>query len=67
VNKRVIQSGDFTVALGNVHSLTPEGRKKFLLQYEERKQTEIQHPIFGILPVSLVDFRHSPLFSASLW
>lgn len=47
LNKRVIQSGDFTVALGNVHSLTPEGRKKFLLQYEERKQTEIQHPIFA--------------------
>lgn len=46
LNKRVIQAGDFIVALGNVHSLTPEGRKKFLLQYEERKQTEIQHPVF---------------------
>ncbi len=46
LNKRVTQPGDFTVALGNVHSLTPEARKKFLLQYEERKQTEIQHPIF---------------------
>lgn len=46
LNKRVIQFSDFTVALGNVHSLTPEGRKKFLLQYEERKQTEIQHPVF---------------------
>ena len=46
VNKKVIQPSDFTVALGNVHSLTPEGRKKFLLQYEERKATEIQHPVF---------------------
>lgn len=46
LNKRIIQPGDFTVALGNVHSLTPEARKKFLVQYEERKQTEIQHPIF---------------------
>ncbi len=46
LNKRVIQMGDFSVSLGNVHSLTPEARKKFLLQYEERKQTEIQHPLF---------------------
>lgn len=46
LNKRVIQPGDFSVGLGNVHSLTPDARKKFLLQYEERKQTEIQHPIF---------------------
>jgi CRISPR-associated protein Cas1 len=46
LNKRVIQPGDFTVALGNVHSLTADARKKFLLQYEERKQTEIQHPVF---------------------
>lgn len=46
LNKRVIQKGDFAVGLGAVHHLSPEGRKKFLVQYEERKQTEIQHPIF---------------------
>jgi CRISP-associated protein Cas1 len=46
LNKRIIQLDDFAVSLGEVHSLTPEGRKKFLLQYEERKGTEIQHPIF---------------------
>ena len=46
LNKRIIQPDDFIVSLGEVHSLTPEARKKFLLQYEERKQTEIQHPIF---------------------
>ena len=46
LNKRIIQPGDFTVTLGKVHSLTPEARKKFLVQYEERKQTEIQHPVF---------------------
>lgn len=47
VNKRIIQPDDFNVSLGNVHSLTPEARKKFLLQYEERKATEIHHPLFA--------------------
>ncbi|MGE0683379.1 MAG: type I-D CRISPR-associated endonuclease Cas1d [Candidatus Binatia bacterium] len=46
LNKRIIQPDDFSVSLGNVHSLTSEARKKFLLQYEERKNTEIQHPVF---------------------
>jgi CRISPR-associated protein Cas1 len=46
LNKRVIQPDDFVVSLGEVCSLTPDARKKFLLQYEERKATEIQHPIF---------------------
>ena len=46
LNKRVLQPEDFAIGLGNVCSLTPDARKKFLLQYEERKQTEIQHPIF---------------------
>ena len=46
LNKRIIQLDDFAVGLGEVHSLTPEERKKFLIQYEERKGTEIQHLIF---------------------
>ncbi len=46
LNKRILQREDFAVGLGEVHNLSPEGRKKFLVQYEERKQTEIQHPIF---------------------
>ena len=46
LNKRILQREDFAVSLGEVHNLSPEGRKKFLVQYEERKQTEIQHPIF---------------------
>ncbi len=47
LNKRVLQSTDFEVSLGEVHRLKPEARKKFLVQYEERKQTEIQHPVFA--------------------
>lgn len=46
LNKRILQPDDFIVSLGNVYSLAPDARKKFLLQYEERKNTEIQHPVF---------------------
>ncbi len=46
LNKRVLQTTDFEVSLGKVHRLKPEARKKFLAQYEVRKQTEIQHPVF---------------------
>ena len=46
INKRIIGPEDFTVELGNVHRLTDAARRKFLMQYEERKNTEIQHPIF---------------------
>jgi CRISP-associated protein Cas1 len=46
LNKRILQQEDFDVGLGNVCTLKPEGRKKFLLQYEERKTTEIKHPLF---------------------
>ena len=41
------RSGDFTVSLGNICSLAPDARKKFLIHYEERKQTEILHSVFG--------------------
>jgi CRISPR-associated protein Cas1 len=46
LNKRIIGPEDFTVELGNVCRLSEAARKKFLVQYEERKNTEIQHPIF---------------------
>jgi CRISPR-associated protein Cas1 len=46
VNKRIIGADDFAVELGQVHRLKDAARRKFLTQYEERKQTEIQHPVF---------------------
>ena len=46
LNKRIIGPEDFTVQLGQVHRLTDAARRKFLTQYEERKNTEIQHPAF---------------------
>lgn len=47
LNKRIIQQDDFVVELGDAHRLTDRGRKQFLLQYEERKNTEFKHPVFG--------------------
>lgn len=47
INKRILGPEDFTVELGEVHRLTDAARRKFLTQYEERKHTEIQHPIFA--------------------
>jgi CRISPR-associated protein Cas1 len=46
VNKRIIGADDFAVELGRVHRLKDAARRKFWTQYEERKQTEIQHPVF---------------------
>jgi CRISPR-associated protein Cas1 len=45
--KRIIQQDDFDVELGGAHRLSPDARRHFLLQYEERKNTEFKHPIFG--------------------
>jgi CRISPR-associated protein Cas1 len=48
INRGQITLEDFQKqTMGDVYYLTDEGRKKFLLQYEERKSTELQHPIFG--------------------
>jgi CRISP-associated protein Cas1 len=47
LNKRIIQKDDFVVELGSAHRLSGEARRQFLLQYEERKNTEFKHPIFG--------------------
>jgi CRISP-associated protein Cas1 len=47
VNKRIIQQEDFIVELGGAHRLSDHARRRFLLQYEERKNTEFKHPVFG--------------------
>jgi len=47
INKRIIQKEDFVVEMGDAHRLSDAGRKQFLLQYEERKNTEFKHPVFG--------------------
>jgi CRISPR-associated protein Cas1 len=47
INKRTIQQDDFDVELGGAHRLTPDGRRRLLLQYEEHRNTEFKHPVFG--------------------
>lgn len=47
LNKRIIQNDDFVVELGSAHRLNDGARRRFLLQYEERKHTQFKHPIFG--------------------
>src|SRR5688572_29662821 len=42
INKRIIQQSDFDVELGGAHRLNPDARRRFLLQYEERKNTEFK-------------------------
>jgi CRISPR-associated protein Cas1 len=45
VNKQILQAHHFDESMG-VYQLTPGGRKLFLQQFEQRLNTEIQHPVF---------------------
>jgi CRISPR-associated protein Cas1 len=46
INKQILRAGHFSEQFG-VYQLSPAGRKLFLQQFEQRLNTEIQHPIFG--------------------
>ncbi len=45
INTRMVTPGDF-VAAGQAVNLTPSGRKKFLLAYEQRMNSLLTHPLF---------------------
>ncbi len=45
INNSILTLDDFQKEMGNVFRLTPDGRKKFLKSYEERKSTEFKHPV----------------------
>ncbi len=47
LNRGVLAVGDFTPELGRVVRLSEKARGKFLTQYEQKKLTEIRHPVFG--------------------
>lgn len=47
INKRMIDVDDFEVQPGRVHHMTDRAKRTFLQAYEERKRTEIKHPIFA--------------------
>jgi len=46
VNNSILKAGDFKEELG-IYRLTDGGRRTFLTKFEERLNTEIQHPVFG--------------------
>lgn len=46
VNKQILQTKHFDEKFG-VYQLSTTGRKLFLQQFEQRLNTEIQHPVFG--------------------
>jgi CRISPR-associated protein Cas1 len=46
INKQILQAKHFEAHFG-VHQLTVAGRKLFLQQFEQRLNSEIQHPIFN--------------------
>lgn len=45
INNRTISPDDF-VSAGNAVNLTPAGRKKFFLAYEQRMTSLLTHPLF---------------------
>ncbi|BCL38341.1 type I-D CRISPR-associated endonuclease Cas1d [Nostoc sp. MS1] len=48
LNKQLLTKSDFvTEPVSGAVSLTPEGRKRFLQQYAQKKQSEFKHPVLG--------------------
>ncbi|MHC5853475.1 type I-D CRISPR-associated endonuclease Cas1d [Nostoc sp.] len=48
LNKQLLTKADFiTEPLSGAVSLTPKGRKRFLQQYGQKKQSEFKHPVLG--------------------
>ncbi|MFM6265453.1 MAG: CRISPR-associated endonuclease Cas1, partial [Dolichospermum sp.] len=48
LNKQLLKPDDFvTEPLSNSVSLTAEGRKIFLTNYEKKKQADFKHPVMG--------------------
>ncbi|MBX3001349.1 MAG: type I-D CRISPR-associated endonuclease Cas1 [Caldilineaceae bacterium] len=46
INKQIVDARHFEESFG-AFQLTTDGRKRFLQQFEQRLNTEIQHPVFG--------------------
>ncbi|MGQ9558315.1 MAG: type I-D CRISPR-associated endonuclease Cas1d [Desulfurispora sp.] len=47
LNKGIIKPDDFSQEIGGAVYLKDEARKKFLVQYETKKNSEIRHPVFN--------------------
>lgn len=48
INLRILNSADFTIeTLSNAVLLSADGRREFLKQYEQKKQSQFKHPVLG--------------------
>ncbi|MEW5757082.1 MAG: type I-C CRISPR-associated endonuclease Cas1c [Pseudomonadota bacterium] len=55
INRRQVQLSDFVTEASGAVRLTDDARKKLLTAYQERKQTEINHPYLGEpVPIGLL-------------
>ncbi|MCC7433968.1 MAG: type I-C CRISPR-associated endonuclease Cas1 [Methanoregulaceae archaeon] len=64
INRKQITSADVTVRAGGAVILTDDGRKKVLVEYQRRKQTEVAHALFSeTVPMGLLPFIQARLMA----
>mgnify|MGYP004526874927 CR=1 FL=1 len=67
INNKVMQADDFEVTEGGAVTMTDAGRRKFLKNWQERKQDVITHPYLGEkMPWGLVPYIQALLLSRYL-
>jgi CRISPR-associated protein Cas1 len=47
INQGLLTTADFSTTDDGAWRLTDEGRRTFLTQYENRRQTELRHPVLN--------------------
>lgn len=67
INNKFMQADDFEVTEGGAVTMTDAGRRKFLKNWQERKQDVITHPYLGEkMPWGLVPYIQALLLSRYL-
>lgn len=63
-NLRILSENDFETQVSGAVWLTPEGRKKVLSRWQERKRTDMQHPYLKQkIPIGLLPYVQSNLLA----
>lgn len=67
LNLKALVRRDFEIRTGGAVSLTPDGRKKVVLAYQERKQDQISHPLLETaVPLGLIPFVQARLLARTI-
>lgn len=67
INRKQVQASDFQLRQGGAVLLTDDGRKKVLLEYQQRKQAEVRHRLFAEkVPVGLLPHVQARLLARRL-